>query len=140
MARTLQYNMTRWTRLLLLLSTVVSETVGFVDYYFNSRTRQRQSNVVIFQTDKPKPYFVPGPPAETRPDYENIHGPMGKAVDDVFLAMFRTKLAEQVGVDSDKPLVRKRRFIISMALDRKAPDASRSLPFFLRRITVESWI
>lgn len=55
---------------------------------------------VIYQSDRP--YFVSGPDPETVPDYESIHGPMGKTIDDVFLSMFRTKLAEQVGVDSDK--------------------------------------
>ena len=61
--------------------------------------------VVASQSDKASPFFVSGPDAETKPDYDNIHGPMGKAVDDVLLSMFRTRLAEQVGVDSDKPKV-----------------------------------
>lgn len=55
-----------------------------------------------------QPLFAtePGPPQETKPDYANIHGPMGKEIDDIFLSMFRTKLSEQVGIDSDKPKVR----------------------------------
>ncbi|MGK3760196.1 MAG: hypothetical protein ACI8RD_012513 [Bacillariaceae sp.] len=44
-----------------------------------------------------------GPDLTTKPDYENIHGPLGKFVDDIFLTVFRTKLAYYVGVDSDRP-------------------------------------
>ena len=44
-----------------------------------------------------------GPDLATKPDYENIHGPLGKTLDKVFLWVFRTKLAEHVGVDSKLP-------------------------------------
>lgn len=44
-----------------------------------------------------------GPDLETKPDYDNIHGPLGKTLDDLFLYVFRTKLAEHVGVDSKLP-------------------------------------
>ena len=44
-----------------------------------------------------------GPDLETKPDYENIHGPLGKTLDDLFLTVFRTKLAHYVGVDSKLP-------------------------------------
>ena len=50
--------------------------------------------------------FIDGPPIETKPDYESIHGPLGKAADDLFLSIFRTKMAEKVGVDSTLPKVR----------------------------------
>jgi hypothetical protein len=79
---------------------------------YTTQAIQRQSprpqTVQLYQQQKLEKtaYFVPGPPVETKPDYDNIHGPLGKAVDDVFLSMFREKLAEQVGVDSDKPKVR----------------------------------
>ena len=76
------------------------------------RIRTNKSLVVVYQSDKPYPYFVSGPDADTKPDYENIHGPMGKMVDDVLLSMFRTRLAEQVGVDSDKPKVRDTRCFV----------------------------
>ncbi len=49
------------------------------------------------------PQTIPGPPIETKPDYENIHGPLGKKMDDIFLSVFRSKLAERVGVDSKLP-------------------------------------
>lgn len=46
-----------------------------------------------------------GPDPETKPDYENIHGPLGKNLDRVFLKMFRSRLAENIGVDSSLPKV-----------------------------------
>lgn len=48
--------------------------------------------------------FVEGPPAETKPDYEKIHGPLGKTMDGVFHKLFRTKMAEAFGMDSDLPV------------------------------------
>jgi hypothetical protein len=47
--------------------------------------------------------FVEGPPRETRPDYENIHGPLGKSVDNTLLTVFRSKMAEKFGMDSKLP-------------------------------------
>ena len=47
--------------------------------------------------------FVRGPPVETKPDYERIHGPLGPFWDTLFMKLFRAQLAEHVGVDSDKP-------------------------------------
>ena len=49
---------------------------------------------------------VLGPDIATKPDYENIHGPLGKTMDSIFLQVFRSKLAEYVGVDSRLPKVR----------------------------------
>ena len=46
--------------------------------------------------------IVQGPDPETKPDYSNIHGPMGKSIDDIFLKMFRSSLAYHVGVDSER--------------------------------------
>jgi hypothetical protein len=57
------------------------------------------------ETKRP-PSFVQGPDKETKPDYENIHGPLGKLLDRIFLVVFRSKLAENVGVDSSLPKVR----------------------------------
>jgi hypothetical protein len=57
------------------------------------------SSVVI------KPGFVSGPSLDTKPDYENIHGPLGKWIDNnLFMTVFRYQLAQKVGVDSAKPL------------------------------------
>ena len=44
-----------------------------------------------------------GPDLATKPDYENIHGPLGKTLDNVFLYVFRSQLAHHVGVDSKLP-------------------------------------
>lgn len=46
---------------------------------------------------------VKGPDVETKPDYEQIHGPLGKTLDRLFLTIFRTRMAEHVGVDSSLP-------------------------------------
>lgn len=46
---------------------------------------------------------VMGPPLETKPDYENIHGPLGLLADKVFMSVFRTKMATKVGIDSQLP-------------------------------------
>jgi hypothetical protein len=48
---------------------------------------------------------VAGPPLDDKPDYNNIHGPMGKTLDKVFLKVFRSKMAEKIGVDSSLPKV-----------------------------------
>lgn len=47
--------------------------------------------------------FVEGPPIETKPDYENIHGPLGKTLDTAFLKLFRSKMAEAFEMDSQLP-------------------------------------
>lgn len=41
-----------------------------------------------------------GPDPETKPDYSNIYGPLGKGMDDLFLGFFRSRLANNIGVDS----------------------------------------
>jgi hypothetical protein len=46
--------------------------------------------------------WVTGPPTSSKPNYEAIHGPLGKTMDDFFLTMFRTQLARQVGMDSHR--------------------------------------
>ena len=47
--------------------------------------------------------FVEGPSVETKPDYESIHGPLGKTMDKVFLKVFRGKMADAFGLDSNLP-------------------------------------
>lgn len=46
---------------------------------------------------------VIGPPLETKPDYENIHGPLGPLADKVFMIVFRNQMAKKVGIDSKLP-------------------------------------
>jgi hypothetical protein len=46
-----------------------------------------------------------GPPVETKPDYERMHGPLGKIMDKVFMTVFRTQMANKIGMDSQLPKV-----------------------------------
>lgn len=46
---------------------------------------------------------VSGPPIETKPDYESIHGPLGEIMDKLFMSVFRIQMAKHVGVDSKLP-------------------------------------
>lgn len=39
---------------------------------------------------------IEGPPLSTKPDYSSIHGPLGGFIDDIFMTLFRTKLAEKI--------------------------------------------
>ena len=54
-------------------------------------------------SDRKQPLFIPGPPAETKPNYDEIHGALGETVDMALMSLFRSRLAERVGVDSDRP-------------------------------------
>jgi len=47
--------------------------------------------------------FVSGPDPSTKPDYENVHGPLGKELDRILLMMFRSSLAKNIGIDSSLP-------------------------------------
>lgn len=48
-------------------------------------------------------HVAAGPDPETKPDYDNIHGPLGKELDRVFLKTFRSSLAKNTGIDSSLP-------------------------------------
>jgi hypothetical protein len=48
--------------------------------------------------------LVKGPSLESKPDYENIHGPLGKTSDNLFLQIFRSNMAKAIGFDSKLPL------------------------------------
>ena len=69
----------------------------------NSVSNQ-QSNAVAVNNKKVVGKTIQGPCIEDRPDYENIHGPLGKDVDRFFLNLFRSRMVEQVGVDSNLPM------------------------------------
>ena len=60
----------------------------------------------VFGSDIKKPVTVLGPPEDTKPDYQNIHGPFGKVLDRILLTMFRASMADKVGADSKLPKVR----------------------------------
>jgi len=47
---------------------------------------------------------VQGPPLDTKPDYDNIHGPLGPDIDKLFLRIFRGKMAENIGKQHDSSL------------------------------------
>ena len=47
---------------------------------------------------------IEGPPTETKPDYATIHGPLGPLVDNIFMSLFRIKLAEKINTESKLPL------------------------------------
>jgi hypothetical protein len=55
------------------------------------------------ETKLSKPAWVSGPDIGTKPDYDNINGPLGSFMDNVFLRVFRGKLAEYCGFDSKLP-------------------------------------
>ena len=87
-----------------LLHTVYSFIIqpGFNIYKLNASVSSRlfsSETSIIANT------VVEGPDISTKPDYEAIHGPLGKTLDDVFLRYFRTKMAEKVGIDSKLPHV-----------------------------------
>lgn len=94
--------------LIFLLWTHAEDVVGFTEFVRNLSNgvgpflygRPTKSAAISART-------VAGPSPETKPDYENISGPLGKEVDRVFLKMFRDRLAENIGVDSSLPQVRK---------------------------------
>ena len=69
----------------------------------SSNTGQEAITPDTFFSPSPPPGFVSGPSLDDVPDYENIHGPLGKAVDRLFLCIFRTRMAEKVGCDSNLP-------------------------------------
>jgi hypothetical protein len=52
-----------------------------------------------------KRFLVQGPSLDSKPDYDEIHGPLGAEMDKLFLRIFRSKMAENIGkqYDSDLP-------------------------------------
>mmetsp|Transcript_14712 Transcript_14712/g.27682 ORF Transcript_14712/g.27682 Transcript_14712/m.27682 type:complete len:287 (+) Transcript_14712:54-914(+) len=52
----------------------------------------------------PRLSLVQGPSLETKPDYDEIHGPLGPEMDKLFLCTFRSKMAENIGNQYDSTL------------------------------------
>lgn len=78
-------------------------------------------------TMTPSPRFleisIPGPPMETKPDYPNIVGPLGRFMDRIFMRVFRRQLARQVGKDSNKSLDDFTGIVdLAATLNREIPD------------------
>ncbi|KAG7350409.1 protein of unknown function DUF4033 containing protein [Nitzschia inconspicua] len=76
-------------------------------YYYGSSTSLHGSmaNTTSFVASTTPSYtrWVTGPDVATKPDYDNIHGPLGSLMDNIFMRVFRRKLAEHVGFDSSLP-------------------------------------
>ncbi|GKY92754.1 hypothetical protein MPSEU_000245400 [Mayamaea pseudoterrestris] len=86
---------------------------------------------------------IRGPPRETKPDYENIVGPLGRKIDKLFLTVFRKALAEHTQLNStyatddfrgitDIALKMNRKYPNRTIVQQKALDVLKSLfPFWL---------
>lgn len=96
---------------LVYLSLLILDNVE--SFFFSPQTRFTSSASKVsskpiqngVKRNKASSPLVTGPPLETKPDYENIHGPLGETMDKLFLTVFRSKMAEKVGVDSTLPKV-----------------------------------
>lgn len=81
-----------------------------IAFYFSSRCHISiySSNNISLANGRycgGKKFVVQGPSLETKPDYDEIHGPLGPEMDKLFLRIFRSKMAENIGIryDSDLP-------------------------------------
>jgi hypothetical protein len=69
----------------------------------NTQQPQPQPQRQPRRPKQPPPLFIDGPSPETKPNYEEIYGPLGPFMDKLFMIMFRSKMAEKVGIDSNLP-------------------------------------
>lgn len=92
----------------------VSPTISSTSGQYHSRQRILQHVELLQSTTSEEtcktqaskkllPKTVAGPPLETKPDYEHIHGLLGPLADKLFLIVFRHQMAKRVGIDSDLP-------------------------------------
>ena len=66
---------------------------------------------------------IRGPPKETKPDYENIVGPLGRTMDMLFMVVFRKALAKHTNLDSDRPVNDFKGITdIALQMNRRYPD------------------
>ena len=84
----------------LYLAFLITPSLGFMPLPTTTALRRNLGRCNGFTN----PNIVEGPPIETKPDYEKIHGPLGPTLDKVFLTVFRTKMAEQIGPQYDSKL------------------------------------
>lgn len=116
-----------------------------------SNEQQRTTTSQCTTTDKQSKLSktITGPPLETKPDYDKIHGPLGPLADQVFLSVFRTQMADKVGIDSKLPkndymgLIELAAAMNARYSDRRqvqtiAQDVLRTLFCFLCHIVCES--
>jgi len=80
-----------------LIQAVTCMSISPLESSSSSSSSPLQPSSIVVTS---KSLTIDGPPLDTKPDYENIHGPLGKDIDKLFLSIFRTKMAEKVGVDS----------------------------------------
>ena len=89
-----------------LLAFLVGLVLLYPSVAFVPSQRGRANHAFRSTTSgEPKSKTVMGPPADTKPDYESIHGPLGKLADKVFMSVFRIQMADRVGIDSQLPKV-----------------------------------
>lgn len=98
----MHFSMVRRVFLLFLLSLLGRPSnhlaVALLSCFPNKPTHNHVTVTVVRRSR-----FANGPDPSTKPNYEEITGPLGKTMDDLFLRVFRSKLSEQVGTDSTKP-------------------------------------
>ena len=80
-------------------------SVCFQVFYAKNTAKRKyeSSSLLSVKQGDTKQLFIEGPPAETKPNYEQINGPLGSFWDKIFLIVFRSKFADQVGIDSKLP-------------------------------------
>jgi hypothetical protein len=83
---------------LLILNSSTSNNIIITSSHNNNSTGTTTTN--LFQV-------VAGPDTSTKPNYDDIHGPLGKLMDRLFMTVFRIQLAKHVGIDSKLPKVKK---------------------------------
>ena len=90
------------TNIFVILTIQYDLVISFNPIARTTGPRINKQIVLYSSTTKQQP-FIDGPPQETKPNYEEINGPLGPAIDRLFLSIFRSKMAEKVGIDSKLP-------------------------------------
>lgn len=86
-------------------------TTRFADTFstFNVHTKCNVSSGQHFSNGKEENNVplnrlrIQGPPIETKPNYNEIHGPLGKLLDSLFLQIFRSKMESITNISSPLP-------------------------------------
>lgn len=88
---------------LLIAASTSTYSLGFLcGSNLKSNYHKKLNTVNVHESSSD--FFVEGPPLETKPNYDEIHGPLGKNLDSLFLKVFRRKMAEQIGSEYDSDL------------------------------------
>jgi hypothetical protein len=114
---------------ILVLSLLLDEAVCFLHSNVRTHARihallstgsldHRNNNYTAFLASS-----VRGPPQDTKPDYENIVGPLGRFMDRIFLTVFRLTLDKNSGITSTRDNDDYQGLIeIALAMNRKYPN------------------